>query len=162
MPKIIPIFLAVFSLYGCGGSSEQSDDVSIIGDWYIEFERNGATGESHLVITESEIDTYEIGNGQIMDEWYTGLDIDKRYKFEVDGASSTYTLDGNTIIYSIAEEQSSTARILELPSENVVYSWEISNVNAGEETILHYKLVNGSLVLTDTDQQEYVYTLTGK
>ncbi len=102
MIKIIFLLVAVYTLYGCGRSSEASNTDSIVGDWYIEFERNGATGESHLVISENHMDTYEIGNGQIMDEWYSGLDIDKSYKFTVDGYEGTYKINGNTIATSIS------------------------------------------------------------
>jgi hypothetical protein len=162
MTKTILLLVTACSLYGCGGSSEESDANSIIGDWYIEFERNGATGESHLVISESNMDTYEIGNGQIMDEWYSGLGIDKSYKFTVDGYEGTYTINGNTLTTSISMGQSNTARILELPNENEIYSWEINNANAGEEYSYDYQLVNGSLVVTTSNQEEYIYTLTSK
>lgn len=164
MTKIIFLLVAVYSLYGCGGgnASEASDADSIIGDWYLEFERNGAVGESHLVISESHIDTYEIGNGQIMDEWYSGLDIDKIYKFTVDGYEGTYTISGNTLTTSISMDQSNTARILELPNENEIYSWEINSYNAGEEYSYEYQLVNGSLVVTTPNQEKYIYTFTSE
>lgn len=162
MTKTLLLLVAACSLCGCGGSGDDSDANSIIGDWYIEFERNGATGESHLVISESNMDTYEIGNGQIMDEWNSGLDIDKNYKFTVDGYEGTYTVNGNTITTLVSIDQSNTARILELPDENEVYSWEISNANAGEEYSYDYQLVNGSLVVTNPNQEEYIYTLTSQ
>ncbi len=162
MTKIIFLLLAVYSLYGCGGSSDDNEASSIVGDWYVEFERNGATGESHLVISESNMDTYEIGNGQIMDEWHSGLDIDKSYKFTVDGYEGTYTIDRNTITTSISMDQSNTARILELPDENEIYSWEISSANAGEEYSYDYQLVDGSLVVTTPNQEEYIYTLASE
>lgn len=159
MTKIIFLIVAVYLLYGCGGSSEASDTDSIVGDWYIEFDRNGATGESHLVISETHMDTYEIGNGRIMDEWYSGLDIDKSYKFTVEGYEGTYTIDGRTITTSISMEQSNTARILELPDENEIFSWEISNANAGEEYSYDYQIINGALVVTNPNQEKYIYTL---
>ena len=162
MTKIILLLVTAFSLYGCGSNSEESDANSIIGDWYIEFERNGATGESHLVISESNMDTYEIGNGQIMDEWHSGLDIDKSYKFTVDGYEGTYTINGNTLTTSISLDQSNTARILELPDENEIYSWEINNANAGGEYSYDYQLVNGFLVVTTPNQEKYIYTLTSE
>ncbi len=156
------LLIILFSMYGCGGSSGSGEATSIIGDWYIEFDRNGSTGESHLVISESNMDTYEIGNGQIMDEWHSGLDIDKSYKFTVDGYEGTYVVNGNTITTTVSLDQSNVARILELPDKNEIYSWEINNASAGEEYSYDYHLVNGSLIVTTPDQEEYIYTLTSE
>ena len=95
-----------------------------------------------------------------MDEWYSGLDIDKTYKFIVDGSDGTYIVNGDMFKYSISSEQSSTARIFELPSGVEVYSWEIGNESAGEEHDVKYKLVDDSLTLTFPDQNQLTYTLT--
>lgn len=167
MTRFILLMIVVSSISGCGGSSEGSDSNPgssnsnpIVGDWSTTFERNGAIGESHWVLSEDSIDTYEIGNGQIMDEWYSGLDIDKTYKFIVDGSDGTYIVNGDMFKYSISSEQSSTARIFELPSGVEVYSWEIGNESAGEEHDVKYKLVDDSLTLTFPDQNQLTYTLT--
>lgn len=166
MTRFIPLIIILSSIYGCGGSSEGSDSnlanrnsSSIVGDWSTKLERNGAIGESHWVFSEGSFDTYEIGNGQIMDEWHSGLDIDKTYKFTVDGSEGTFIVNGDMLKYTISSEQSSTARIFELPSEVEVYSWEIGNGDAGEEYNFEYKLVDDSLTLTFPDQKQLIYTL---
>ena len=132
----------------------------IVGDWYVEFERNGAIGESHIVISESSIDTYEIGNGQIMDEWHSGLDINKSYKFIVEGSGSTYNVNGDLITITSTLEQTSTAKILELPSEVEVFSWDIGNGDAGEQVSFEYRFTDGNLILTSSEQDDATYALS--
>jgi len=164
MNKFLLLIITTSSIYGCGGGTSDSTNStdSIVGDWSTELERNGAIGESHWVISENSIDTYEIGNGQIMDEWHSGLDINKTYKFTVDGNDGTYVLNEGKIEYKNSPEQSNTARISELPSGNEIYSWEIGNDSSGEVFVLEYKLVNGSLEITLPDQSKQIYTLTEK
>ncbi len=164
MIKFLTMFVMLSLIYGCEGGSDNDDTGtnSILGDWSSELERNGSIGELHWVISENAIDIYEVGNGRVMDEWHTGLDVNKLYKFTIDGNNGTYELNGNILELTATPNQSDTARIVELPSENEIYSWEIGHHGAGEVSQINYKLVNGLLTITLPDKTEYNFTLTNK
>ncbi len=156
MIKNIFVLAVLVSLFGCDGGDGDSEPVSIIGDWYVEFERNGDIGESHLVISENNVDSYEIGSGLIMDEWHSGLDVDKLYRFSVDGFDSSYTIEGNRIIVQSTEDDLSTARIVEMPEEIEVYSWEIGTSGVPEQTYV-YRLEKDSLIFAADSGEELRY-----
>lgn len=153
--------ILMFSLLlgGCPYDNNKSNSNPVFGDWYRTFERNGSIGESHVVFSEKYVDTYEIGNGQIMDEWYSGLDINKQYKFTTDGPEATASITPDTITYTFISD-TQTARILELPEETEIYAWEIDNSSGGETYTNHYKIVGNQLFIKTQLNQELTYTRT--
>lgn len=152
--------ILMFSLLLGGCQHDNTSDPNpVFGDWYRTFERNGAMGESHVVFSEKYFDTYEIGNGQIMDEWYSGLDIDKQYKFTTDGPEATANITTDTITYTFISD-TQTARVLELPEETEVAAWEIDNTSGGETYTTQYKIVGNQLIIKTQMNEEVIFFRT--
>lgn len=156
--KVIILMVSLL-LCGCPYDNNKSNSNPLFGDWYMTFERNGAIGEAHVVFSEKYLDTYEIGNGQIMDEWYSGLDIDKQYKFTTDGPEAKVKITPDTVTYtSIGDIQ--TARVLELPDETEIDAWDIENTSDDNTYITEYKIVGNQLVIKTQMNEELTYTRT--
>lgn len=164
MLRVFCLIAVLGTLYGCGGSGSSNnsttDPEAILGDWYFEFERNGATARNHLVITDGYLDSYEVGNGQVMDEWYSGLEIDKSYKFTTDGYDASFTIEDGEMITNPSESGLSVARIFELPDEVEIANWEMEQDRSSEGERVSFSVSGSQLTITDSQGSEFRYTRT--
>ncbi|WP_019603117.1 hypothetical protein [Teredinibacter turnerae] len=151
MHKYIIVILILNLLVGCGGESSDTEVPKkdlIIGEWVTSFERDGASGESYLVISDTTFYLYEVGNGGIMNEWYSGLDVDTLYRFEIGGNGGEYILDGDEMVLFYSSDETSLATITEEESGEEIYSWEITNAEPGVEFRFGYQVSEYQLILS--------------
>ena len=149
------MFIVVIT--ACGGGNDRSNterNSDIVGLWSSEFVRGGETGNKFLIITGSTIDFYEVGNGTIMNEWYSGLDTETSYVFSIDGVEGDYLLDGDELVMMYSDSEINTARITEEESGSEIYSWQIGNGSVGQEERIRYRVTSNQLVLISGSEEE--------
>ena len=146
-------------LVSCDGSDDKKEPQEgddIVGEWVTNFVRNDETFEQFLIITDSTIDTYEVGNGYVMEEWYSGLDPDTSYIFSIDGENE-YILDGNEIIVFYSDAITSTARITEEVSGLEISSWEIGTSHPSQEERISF-IASGDQIVFMYGAEQITYS----
>jgi hypothetical protein len=99
---------------------------ALVGSWEREFDRNGSSGISVLTITSNcTFQSYEIGNADVMEEWYSGLPDGVVYKF-ISSPFQEISSATNQEIYVV--NSTGTATITNNETQEIVEQWDISSV----------------------------------
>ncbi len=164
MKKHLSIFALSLLLSACvSGEDTQNVEAScdngialpsaLIGTWERTFERNGSSGVQVLTITSScTFQDYELGNADVMDEWYTDLSDGITYKFISDPAQEISSVT-NEKIYVV--NSTGTATITNNKTQDVVAQWNISSVGG----YYQYQVTGNTLKLgIESSNTEYSYT----
>ena len=143
------LILLIF-ISGCGGSDgdnevlEPSIKPKLVGLWERTFERNGSTGIQQIEITsDGFLQSNEIGDYLIMNEWYSSLPDGITYKFWSDPKQPISEVTDNTITASAV---SGAAHIIVLSSGEEVATWAISSLSSQ----VSYQLSSNGNLLTIT------------
>lgn len=93
----------------------------LAGIWTRDITRNNSIGVFFLEISENcELDSYEIGDSRIMDQWYSGLPSNITYKFTTLSARPILAISGDSITTGTI---SSTAKTHTVIGGELVQSW---------------------------------------
>lgn len=152
MNKTLTLSL-LFLLSACAGDSKDDTDSSntvtcgngeempkeLIGLWKRKIERNGSTGTDYWNITKDcKLLDYEIGDGNIMEEWTSGLEADIEYRFITQPEQTLYNFNEDKLTLT---EEDATAYIYNNETNELITTWGIKS-GGGEA---RYEINNSQL-----------------